>query len=962
MFFNKTVQNVLFIWLSLVLLTTAANSQQLSNLRGLITDPSGDFVVGAKIVIIGEKELERNTKTDRSGFYMFDSLPAGSYRLRIDSKGFELFESKKIVIAVGQTHTFNAALKIKRIEASVGVNPDSLSDSDPNRNSDKIVLKDEEIEDLPDDPVALADALRALAPPGPGEPQIYVDGFLVQGPPPKESIREVRISSNTFSAENDRASGGRIDIFTKIGLDKLRGSVFFNVSDEILNARNPLSDERAPFGYKRYGFSLGGTIVPKRLSFFLNLQRLDEDQNAVVNAQTLSPELSIEPLNLSFPVPRRNTSFSPRLDFQINDNHSLSLRYRYSDTDISNLGVGEISLPERGYGYSSLQNTFRLTETAVLNSQTVNETRFQFVRSEIRRLDTSISPTLNVQGAFLGGSAGFGNSLNTADWYELQNYTTKNTANHLIRFGVRLRWVDRVDNAPNNFNGTYTFAGGAAPVIDGNGQIVSDGGQFTQLTSLERFQRTLFLQMRNFTPEEIRLRGGGASQFSIAQGDPAADASQFDVGVFFQDEWRLRPNFNLYSGIRYETQTNIDDKTNFGPRLAFAWVPKFGKNRNTTIRGGAGLYYERFGESNLIQARRFDGIRQQRFISSDTALLDSFPNIPTPQELSGFAGEQIVTRIADNIQAARLFSSLIGFTHRLSPNTSFTAGLSTYRARHRLRRRNINAPLSGTFVFGQPDSGIRPFGNTGEIFLIESSNDAFQNQFYFGFRSRINSRISLLARYLLSDTKDGGSSGSFPADSNDLSGEFGRSSRFSIRHRFYLNGTFRIPKLNISLSPGLVAFSQRPFNITTGLDTNGDQRFMERPSLATNIDLSNPDIVQTEFGVFNINPQPGEEIISRNIGRGPAFLSINMGIRKTFGFGSDGSKKSRSGRSSGKPYRTTFSVQIQNLFNQTNLGTPVGNLSSPLFGRSTSTTGANGFENGNPSYNRRIEVQIRFNF
>ena len=947
-----------------MVLAVEASAQQLGTLRGIVSDPSGDVVVNAEVVITNKKGLKIRTKTNKFGVYIFKQLTSGSYKLRIYSKGFGSFESEEMSIAEGQTRVFNVSLKLKLIDEAVAIDSDAESESIPNRNRGDIVLKEKEIEDLPDDPNALEYALKALAPLGPGEPQIYVDGFLAQGPPPKESIREVRISLNYFSAESDRPSSSRINIFTKIGSDKLRGSVFFSWSDEILNARNPFSAKRVPYGYKRYGASLGGALIPSRSSFFLDFQKLDEDQTKIINAQILDSNLNISSLNLGAPVPRRNISFSPRLDFQINNNHSLSLRYRYYETDTKNLGVGGISLPGSGYNYNLLRNTFRLSETAVLNSQTVNETRFQYVRSEIKQEDTSASPTLNVQGAFLSGAAGFGSSFYKTDRFELQNYTTANTTNHLFRFGVRLRWMNRLDNSPNNFKGTYTFAGGLVPKLDSNGQFVLDRtGQplFFQLTSLERFRRTLLLQRQGFTANQIRARGGDASQFSIAQGDSKAKVSQFDIGAFFQDEWRLRPNFNLYLGIRYEAQTNIDDKANFAPRIAFAWVPKFGNNRNTTIRGGAGIYYERFGEENLIQALRFDGIRQRRFISSDPTLLSLFPNIPSSQELSRFAGRQASTRIAEDIKAAQMLSYYIGFTQQLSSGTSFYSGLFTTVSRHTLRQRNINAPLRGTFVFGKSRSGIRPLGNVGDVFLIESSNKYLQNQFVARVRSRINSKVFLFAEYLLSYTKDGGSPNSFPADSNDLSGEYGRASRFSMLHRLFFGGTFTLPKLNITLSPVIIANSNRPFNIITGLDTNGDQIFMERPSFATRIAPDNPNIIQTRFGTFNINPLPGEKIIPRNFGKGPSFLSINLGVRRNFQFGSDGTKNA--GNSSKRLYKVTFSLQIQNLLNRTNLDAPIGNLSSPFFGQSTSTVSPYGlFSSGDPSYNRRIEAQLRFNF
>ena len=133
------------------------------------------------------------------------------------------------------------------------------------------------------------------------------------------------------------------------------------------------------------------------------------------------------------------------------------------------------------------------------------------------------------------------------------------------------------DVSPQNFSGTFTFSGGRAPQLDANNQIVNDPATglplMVQITSIERYRRTLLLRDRGFSAAEIRLRGGGATQFSITGGNPEAEVSQTDYSPFIQDDWRLRPNFTLSLGLRYEAQTNIHDRTNFAPRIAFAWSP-----------------------------------------------------------------------------------------------------------------------------------------------------------------------------------------------------------------------------------------------------------------------------------------------------------------------------------------------------------------------------------------------------
>jgi hypothetical protein len=219
-----------------------------------------------------------------------------------------------------------------------------------------------------------------------------------------------------------------------------------------------------------------------------------------------------------------------------------------------------------------------------------------------------------------------------------------------------------------------------------------------------------------------------------------------------------------------------------------------------------------------------------------------------------------------------------------------------------------------------------------------------------------------------------------------------------------MGGSFGLP-WSVRLSPFVIASSGRPFNIITGIDSNGDLQFTERPAFAT--DLTRPSVRLTRFGAFDLDPLPGQPNIPRNYGAGPAFFNVNLTLSKTFGFG--GGKNSDAaanqapqqqqrgasgpppfggvggrrgggggGRGGGgmfggggltdKPYNLTLLVRAQNLLNRNNPGLPIGNLSSPLFGQSNNSAGFFGFfggggGGGNASTgNRRIELGVRFSF
>lgn len=182
--------------------------------------------------------------------------------------------------------------------------------------------------------------------------------------------------------------------------------------------------------------------------------------------------------------------------------------------------------------------------------------------------------------------------------------------------------------------------------------------------------------------------------------------------------------------------------------------------------------------------------------------------------------------------------------------------------------------------------------------------------------------------------------GTFPANQYDLSTEYGRAG-FDVRHRLQLNGSWS-PKWGMRFSPFITLASGRPFNITTGKDLNGDGLYNDRPAFAPG-------------GGFDVAPLPGAVFIPRNYGEGPGLVAVNMRVGKTFILREPANKKS------GDPLQLVVSVNARNILNHPNYAIPNGNLSSPLFGRSTSLIGGGG-GGGGVLGTRRLDLQIRFEF
>ena len=995
-----------------VLCHTGLAQQRAGSLRGQVTDELGALVVGATVTLVAADGTQRTATTNNDGIYTFNAVVPGAYTLRVASPGFTTYEKPDLAVAGGPRTTHDVRLVVTLERQVITVTEDQTLNTDPAGNSDAVVLRGQDLDVLPDDPDALSAAVQAMAGPsaGPNGGQIFIDGFTGGRMPPKESIREVRINQNPFNAENSGIGFGQIEIFTKPGADKLRGSTFFNFGDESLNSRNPFAPSRAPFQVRYFGGSLSGPVTKGKSSFFVDFQRRVIDDNAIINATILNSNLIPGPFNLALLTPTRFFSFSPRFDYQLNQGNTLVMRYSYTRTRAENIGASDFSLPERAYDRSNTFQTFQVTETAIISPTLMNETRFQYQRNRAQQDGNNAIPTLVVQEAFIAGGSQVGVAQNDEDRWELQNYSTWTTGRHVLRFGTRLRGVHITDFSPQNFGGTFTFSGGDAPQLDANNQIVRDANNnpvLVPITSLERFRRTLLFQGN----PDMRLLGGGATQFSLAGGNPEAKVSQVDLGAFVQDEWRVRPNLTLTMGLRYERQTNISSNYNFAPRLFFAWAPggtsvgggpgapASSSSPKMVIRGGMGVFYDRFSERATLLANRFNGSNQLDFRVFDPERLDetvfslnSATNVPTVETLAAFASPQIVRRIAPDFQAPAFVMTAINFERQLPSKFTMFLVAFNYRGKHLLRVRNINAPLPGTYDPADPGTSVRPFGNAGDIYYYESSARFNDYRFFGGVRRQMSKGFSVFANFGTgrgrtdTDCIFGSIASCFPADSYDASNEYSRVA-FIPSANFFIGGTLILPKLKVNLNPFIVYSSGRPFNIITGRDTNGDGLFTERPAFAT-AETDPANLRQTRFGDFDLDPKPGQELIPRNYGMGPGFFAINLGMSRAFMFGNvpgsaaaaarpagaapapaqgqaAGARPSGGGGSSAeKRYTLTFSVNFLNLLNSTNLSNPIGNLSSPRFGESTSTSGSFGFgpSGSAAAGNRRIQLQVRFGF
>lgn len=973
---------------------TAAASTAAGSLRGQVTDPSGAAIPQADVVLTPSAASAAliKTQSDGQGAYEFKTLTPGQYSLTVAAQGFSLYENDNIVIAASQPLRLNVAMKIEVEQEKIQVSDTVPTvDVNPANNAGTIVISGKELDALPDDPDELLTDLQALAgtSAGPNGGQMYIDGFTAGQLPPKSSIREIRINSNPFSSEYDKLGYGRIEVFTKPGTDKFHGQFMVNGNDSAFNSRDPFAGPETGYYTVQYNGNIGGPIN-KKSSFFLNVDRRNINDLAPIDAVTLDQNLNPFQTLLTVPNPRQRTNASLRYDAALSKNNTLTARYQYfRDTQTNNGLTISGTLPSQAYDSNSTEQTVQVGDTQVYGSKIINETRFQYLHDFDGQNALDTNPAVNVLGAFKGGGNGEISS-DSQNHYEFQNYTSMIHGSHTFKFGGRVRVVHDYSNSNAGFNGTFTFSSLCSQVT-----FPSDSSCVNQAPAPGMYQYAQQLLQAGAT-------NAPATQLTFTQGSPVASVTVFDIEPYVQDDWKVRSNLTVSMGLRYEVQNHIRDHVDLAPRLGIAWgVGGRSGTPKVVIRGGAGIFYDRFLETNILQAERLNGITQQQYVIQNPTCfpgLDQPLNVPVANCGPINASTSTIYQINPSLYAPYTLQSALSVERQVTKSATLSATYLNSRGFDQLLSINANAPFSGTTCF--PNCPVPANGN---LYQYISEGVFRQNQLIVNTNIRAGTKLQLFGYYTLNYSKsDTGGAGSFASNSYNISQDYGRSA-FDTRHRLFLGGSISMPYA-IRLSPFMVANSGSPFNITSGNDLNGDSIFNDRPGLvstATCPTVVNPasgsSVYCTPLGTFDAVPTAGEKITPIYYGTGPARVSLNLRLSKSFGFGpklkatgnsqrnqgdgggpgggggggrgggggprgplfGGGGGPMMGGASSDRKYSLTLSASARNVFNKVNLGNPGGVLGSPFFDRFNSLQGGP-FSTGVAV--RRIDLQATFSF
>jgi len=1022
---------LLFLFASLPFAAMAQQASTGATVHGMVVDPDNALIPGATATLTSASGKTQTTTSKSDGTYAFRNLAPGTYTLSVTAPGFASFSKPAIAVAANANLDLDAKMALQDQAQTVNVTADTVQLSvDPENNASSTVITGDALDALSDDPDELATELAALAGPsaGPNGGQIYIDGFTGGQLPPKSSILAIRINSNPFSAQYDQLGYGRIEIITKPGTDKYHGSGSFQFSDKFLNTSTPFlgAANNQPDYHTLFGLgNLTGPIRPG-MSFSIGGSYRDIAANNIINPAAIysssptsttvclpgqTPYCTENPYPTSaraVAAPQVRWDINPRFDTMVGSKNTLTARFEYESGNSTNNGSGS-SLPSQGSKSSSSETTIQISDTQLISSRIINESRFEYQRDNSGSTPFSTAPTLSVQGYFTTNGQG-GGSINSSveGHWELQNYTSIQLTKNFVRLGGRLRSTGEAISSNGDQNGSLTYSylldPCTDPTIPGATKIQLNCASTTVPCS------GLAASAPAGTTPISSYQCGVPSQFNKSQiNNLTINARETDGEFYAEDDWKVTPNFTWSYGVRLETQNYINSTHDFAPRTSLAYgIPRKNGKTTTVVRGGFGIFYNRFGLgsiSNIIQsnpANQISTVYQYPGTTAAPCTLTSSGGV-TPGCTAGTgttAGKTEFPVPAPNLRSAYVIESAATLEQQVGKYASVSVTYLNARGEHQF--------LSRTFQ--TQDSPCASPSTTSGLIQCDQSEGVFrQNQINTNINIRTPKGISLFGYYSANWANSNLSGITDPFNS---SVDYGRAG-FAIRSRMNIGGTIPLPFL-ITASPLVFAQSGNPYNITSGVPDPYTLSYSDRPAFASGVTPSARGTWAecTNAATFNnttpYNPKSGvDNQIPLNFCTGPANVSFNLRLSRSFGFGpkteaansrgngqgggpgggpggggfggggfggggggrggggggrggGGGGGGGGRGSNTGHKYNLNIGLQAFNLFNMIPYATPVSTLSNQaFFGKTTSLAGGQ-FASANAV--RRITLQASFFF
>ncbi|HSE24491.1 MAG TPA: TonB-dependent receptor [Pyrinomonadaceae bacterium] len=729
------------------------------SISGSVTDQNGAVIPGTviELTVLGTNK-KRTVSSGDDGSFRIIQLEPGTYSINAVAAGFAAVQLDPLSLLSGQSRRLTIELLPETVTTeTVVITSGDLPVIDTRKTIVGNTIAGKETEALPLANRSILDVVLTL--PGVTEEPLstrdlaedrnsnpnqtpeeagtvslagapaYSNNFTIDGldnnddrsarerfQPMIDSLAEVQVITNQFSAEYGRASGGRINLRTRGGSNDFRGRAFYHFRDEALNANsyrnNSLGLARLPLQDHIAGFTFGGPVKLPRVAppssfFFVGYELSKTLDNALIDtlvpvsqnkqfslpAPTMpaltrledvnEPALAAEVAPYIFAVntPSRVARLTARLDHQVTSLHNVSMFFQRGRLkNLRQFGGGN-RLAEALQAATRNSDAFSFSDDFVLSPAIINQARFQY--SQLKpgfKSSGSGSPvvliTLNDpmttddplrrSGTLVAGSSSSGGSERREARWQVQEILSFLSGNHSVKAGVDYHRVASEFTDLADVSGTFSFA---------------SAGDFL---------------------------GNTPSRFRQSFKSVSTQRNSY-LGVFAHDEWQVHPRVLLSYGLRYERESIIRDLDNFGPRLSVAYSPSDG---SLVLRFGAGLFYNRallrtiddftlgkqqlFFDTNTLHdpvtGKLLTSAQRRSFIAGNLQFPGTLqPDSPLVKEF-GSLNTNFSRRLDPDLKIPESYQFNFGLEKDLGSGFSFETNFSFTRGIHLWREFNANAP------------------------------------------------------------------------------------------------------------------------------------------------------------------------------------------------------------------------------------------------------------------------------
>ena len=1069
----------------ILLFALTAFGQSTATLQGSVTDPKGDVVPNATITVRNEAtSVERAAQTDSDGNYSIASLPVGTYTIEVQAQGFKRDLVQHFAIEVGRTIQRSFQLQVGDVSENITVTADapviesattSVGTVINQRTVQEIPLNGRHFVDLgllipgsvtPPQNGFLTAPLR-----GQGSFGLNTAGgredtvnFMINGinlndmvqnqitfQPSINTVQEFKADNSTFSAEYGRNSGAIVNIATRSGTNDFHGEFFEFLRNDALDARNFFNfcpagqttcnhQGKPPFKRNQFGFNIGGPIYlphfgeggspisyngKNKTFFFFSYEGLRQRQGLTLPTTQVPTDAQRAAVTdpavqkLLALIPRSSTGFTSGaatapvnidqwtvdVSHQFNSNDRLHGYYAFQRDKRGEPSLQGNNIPGFGDTRQSHRQIFTLNETHTFGSNLVNEVRFGF-----NRIHITFSPNAKLNPLDFGINNGVTEAIG------LPQISVGNVASGGLNFGGpagfpqgRADTTYVLSDTLNYLRGKHSFKFGGEARRFFNNNTNKDTGAFT------------FPNMNSFLG--VGQPGGlaAASAFTITLGDVAPAISQGALGLFVQDNYKVRQNLTLELGLRwdwlmspterydrfvvYVPQNNSLTRVNqgiapvyhtnwknFQPRVGFSWDPF--KDGKTSVRAAYAILTDQ-PVTNLVtgDATNPPLATPLNFVSTSSRPTTTFTTAKPDAAAAGLAPSSN----DPFFNAAYVQSWNVNIQRELKSGFAVTAGYFGSKGSHLRLTRNLNPFIAGTSTRIIPtlssSSPLLPGTTLGNITFREGTGNSSYNALWLTANKRLSNGLQFDASYTFSksiDYNSQSSQGVTVQDSYNLRGDRGLSD-FDARHRFVISSLYEIPwkkskaiggwqlagivqsqsgnpvTLLAGNAAAIGAVGAANSNSLTGVATL-------RPDAGAPVSILRTAVVGSNgvqwFPNLTCDPRPGGSCPSGSVAILP--VSVVSGTRTVYHFGSFG-RNTVTGPSFnnvdfslikrtkvGENKLIEFRWEVFDLFNHANFGQPgrVAQVGSTTFGVISNTR----FPTGDSGSSRQMQFALKFKY